>query len=475
MNWPKLENDFLVGFRSLLEDIEGILGAGASEGYSGAGIQEPHEHDTRIYFLDQFLALLGWQLGPDGNVSEEARVKAETTTFMDYVGVNPSTKAPVLILEAKAWDKPIVSPRGGKRPDATHRELIVEAIQHIVDGKSKNTSPVTVEWHENLMQIIGYVRDLKARYGHDVPRVVLGTGRWLLIFTTPVETFVDGDVRESGFRLFELPEFASSSREIFRLLSCQQLIEIVPEHIRPSQLTTYMYPDDLIAAYFATLVKYERTGSVAFAVLPRVLIYPAVIIQRKGGGLLTVLGQRPPITMNRSPGGDDLQLHIAEVEQALSELRAACAAELGRDIALNNVSDFPGFVDPRGVGTAFNVRRNNVRPFGRQGDEWIFVLGSWSHHMLPEPQIDCRFHSWSECHGSACAIGNSAISIPTTINPRAFFPDGSKYHCANQVVQDRRESRCLIAPLDTRICCRACAYQNDCWTEQELNALPCGR
>ena len=46
--------------------------------------------------------------------------------------------------------------------------------------------------------------------------------------------------------------------------------------------------------------------------------------------------------------------------------------------------------------------------------------------------------------------------------------------CAHQTVQDRRQDRCRIAPIDMRTCCRACVFQEVCWSKQELEILPCG-
>jgi hypothetical protein len=44
---------------------------------------------------------------------EEARVQGDTTLFLDYLGVNPDSRVPLLIVEGKAWGKPFV-----ERPNA---------------------------------------------------------------------------------------------------------------------------------------------------------------------------------------------------------------------------------------------------------------------------------------------------------------------------------------------------------------------
>jgi hypothetical protein len=476
MNWLELENEFQVGVDTLLADMKRQLAPDTREPYHGAGRQPPHEHDTRIYFFDRLLELLGWRLGIQGDITEEARLKVGTTTFMDYVGVRSDTNVPVLVLEAKSWDKPLVAPRGGGRPNATAKQLIVEAIEHIRRNGTKNTAPVTGEWHDNLQQVAGYVRDLKERHGHRIPRIVLGTGQWLLVFTSPATTFVEGSVDEEDFRIFLSSNYVEQARDIHRLLSRPRLANVVPDYIRPSQLRDYVEKDGVVATYRATLVKYESSGSRAFEPIPRILVYPALLIQRDDGALLTVLNQVHPLTMNVSPSTDALDDHFGEIADALATVLEACSQELGSELLIYDLERFPGFPerDAKDALGPVNPRKNVVRSFGN-GDEWIFALGSPAHHLCSDPTINCKFHVWAECRAAGHPIGTTAISIPSASSPRAFFVDGSKYHCAHQQLQDRRKRRCFISAFDSRTCCRACVYQNVCWTDEELRKLPCGK
>ncbi|WP_234889982.1 hypothetical protein [Sinorhizobium medicae] len=149
---------------------------GATNPYAGAGDEVFHEHDTRVFFFDRLMRLLGWELGPGGNVAEEARIKADTTRFVDYVGINATTRAPALILEAKSWDKPNITGIGKWRHE-TKPTLVVAAVKHINTGGAKDKSPVTGEWHDNLSQLARYVRLFKEQHGHKVPCAVLSSGR----------------------------------------------------------------------------------------------------------------------------------------------------------------------------------------------------------------------------------------------------------------------------------------------------------
>ncbi|AGW15011.1 hypothetical protein [Megalodesulfovibrio gigas] len=108
MNRGRVENEFRLGLEELLKTIEDEQTRPAINPYAGAGDAVFHEHDTRIFFFDRLLQLLGWDRGAGGNVAEEARIKAETTRFIDYLGVKANPNIPIFILEAKAWDKPLI-------------------------------------------------------------------------------------------------------------------------------------------------------------------------------------------------------------------------------------------------------------------------------------------------------------------------------------------------------------------------------
>ncbi|WP_322414441.1 hypothetical protein [Mesorhizobium huakuii] len=119
--------------------------------------RRPHEHDTRLLFVDELLGILGWRLGVGGNVLEEAHVQANTPKFMDCVGVVDIAGAPLLLVEAKAWDKPAISARGSGQY-VSEAGLVVAAIEHICDGKVEDTSPIIAEWDSCLRQVAAMCR-----------------------------------------------------------------------------------------------------------------------------------------------------------------------------------------------------------------------------------------------------------------------------------------------------------------------------
>lgn len=101
MNEAQLRNQFRGDLSKLMEDIVRFIECGIINPYSKDSAKTLHEHDTRILFFDRLLTSLGWRLGAYGNVQEEARIKADTTRFMDYVGINQETKTPLMILRRK--------------------------------------------------------------------------------------------------------------------------------------------------------------------------------------------------------------------------------------------------------------------------------------------------------------------------------------------------------------------------------------
>lgn len=484
MNPGRLENDFRRGIEMLLAAMARETAPDAPSPYAGAGEQILHEHDTRIFFFDRLLALLGWELGPASNVAEEARIKANTTKFVDYVGVNADTRAPALILEVKSWDKPLVTGRDKARgvPSA---DLIVAAIKHLRAGGGKATSPVAGDWHDYLDQVSGYVRTFRDQYGHSVPCAVLASGQWIVVFKAPVSIFCDDEVHYGQFEIFELADYAAKAHRLFELLARSVLAGSAPPRIRSAQLANYVRPGDVAASYHAVLVKYEQTGAAFLTQLPRILVYPAILVERSDQNFFSVIDAELPTVMKLSPdatGEDNLAEHVAEIAAQAATLLQRCSNELGIALAPRDLAAFPGFAKTaglaveQGMGLALGSEgKIVVRLLRGTGDHWLAVTGNAPHYLGARPVVDCRFHAWAECRAEGHQSGSNAVNSPATESPRAFFVDTRLHHCAHQIVLDRRARRCHIDAIDARTCCRACTYQNLCWSAQELAALPCGK
>lgn len=467
MNRLTLRNTFKRGLGDLLDAIERELARPQRDPFAELDpSRRPHEHDTRMLFVDELLGHLGWRLGGGGNVLEEARLQSLTTKFMDYVGVVDIIREPLLLVEAKAWDKPAISARG-EGQYADQATLLVAAIQHIRQGKAKDISPIIGEWDDYLRQVCGYVRTLKEQYGHDLPRAVIISGEWMVVFRTPVETFLHA-ARPDDISIFTRAQFKLRAGEIFELLHRSALTEDSPVPLRPAQLRQYLEFSDVSGAFQGLHVHFERTGSSLFVRRPRILIYPALFVARKDEAIYTVIDDDTPVELDyrkENDGFETLVPHLELIHARSSALIEICGAELGGALSLADLPTFPGF---RNGGVAKSLVGELP-----EADEWLVATGRATHFLLAEPRTQgCRFHSWAACGDDAAM--ESAISA-RTVDPPAFFVDNQRHHCAHQVVQDRREGRCLIQPIDSRTCCQACVFLDHCWTEDELAALPCGR
>ncbi|MEP1521288.1 hypothetical protein [Ascidiaceihabitans sp.] len=483
MNAGVDENDFRGSLQGLLDGVSRAQMPDVPNPYSGTGTQDLHEHDTRSFFFDEFLSLLGWRLGLDGNVAEEARIKAETTKFIDYLGLNEETNTPLLIFEAKAWDKPFIRGKGASRKKKEDNELLVEAIRHVNGGGSKEDAPVVGDWHDYLTQLAGYVKTSQSTYGHRVNRAVLASGSWLIVFTDPTAVFCDGLVDSSQFQIFFDHQYVTNAHLIYKLLARRHLGTDTPVSLRSSQLGHHVSEANLTAAFHSVLVNYEKSGIDIFSPRPRIQIYPALLVLRDDGALFTIIDQEDPIEMNLikdDVGNQSLSSHITEVTKISHELLRRCSDEIGEDLVAFSLDDFPGFPSLPAAEDTINtaplggLRTEFVKPFRTRADQWLVATGEFAHFMVHQPRVVCGFHTWSTCHAVGRQIGDSSIDTRITETPRSFFTDEQVYHCAHQTVQDRRRVRCHIAPIDMRTCCRACCFQDICWPTDELARLPCG-
>ena len=259
---------------ALIDQVKAREAADAPVGFIGEQLAPTLEHNVRKFFVNRLLTSLGWKL--EHTVVEEARVKGETTLFLDYLGAHPDTRKPVLIFEAKAWEKPFITPSDAANSSERAEELVAKALNHIKGGKAGN-SPVAAEWTAWISKLLDYVRDLEAQSGHVVERVVICSGQWLVIFTEPGVAFLDpANVNARGILVFRIDSFVRYSDEIFRHISYDQLIGVVPAPLRPTQLPTYVASDLARRIFRALWIRWLSAGSVgALDTFPQIYVYPA--------------------------------------------------------------------------------------------------------------------------------------------------------------------------------------------------------
>jgi hypothetical protein len=123
-------------------------------------------------------------------------------------------------------------------------------------------------------------------------------------------------------------------------------------------------------------------------------------------------------------------------------------------------------------------RRSTVSPNDRVAmliretrDRTLVLIGGSHSHLSDNTDYDeCRFHAFGECSATGDAV-EPAIFRPS-LDPRAYFPSGSPYHCAHKAVHTQRQDRCVISRFEQHLCCRKCILFERCWPDGGAS-LPC--
>jgi hypothetical protein len=469
------EADFPNKFAELMERLEAVDGPISAAPYQGAAVGEPHEHATRVYFLDELIELLGWTLGLGGDVVEEARLKDKTTTRMDYLGKACDSDVPALLIEAKAWERPFLQPR--LKVEAYRVEkVLADAIDHWRGGGRTALSPLAGEWPDYIDQLGNYVKRLNAIHKHRLPRAVISSGQWIVVFIDPVAAFVEGPAQITSIRFFEKGSYKDDASQLYDLISKDSLIAETPASVRPTEILKFLTSNTLDKCFHAVLVSYETAGSTVFGRKPRISIHPALVLQDLAGMQLTVLeesdGQYMDYGSDEDGADPSLDAHVATVSEAAVALLRKTSEQLGVELRPSSTVDFLGF--PRQPLQGPEVLKSLVKNLPRHNDNWIVVTGQDTHFARAGPDLACDFHNWGACNAGHRAQGSMAIIRPT-MTPRSLFVDDMPHHCAHRDVLYRRESRCQIPMIDERLCCRSCTFGSVCWPGTVDPPLPCGR
>lgn len=465
--------DFPEKFAELLARLETAEGPIAAVPYDGGPAGAPHEHATRVYFLDELIEMLGWTLGLGGDVVEEARLKDKTTTRMDYLGKACDTDVPALLIEAKAWEKPFLQPRrnGAFRVE----DILANAIDHWREGGETSKSPLAGEWPDYLAQVGSYVSRLYKLHRHRLPRAVICSGEWIVVFIDPVAGFVEGLAQSTFIKHFEKRNFKSDAPLLYELLSKDSLIGETPASVRPTEISNFLTSKTLDKCFHAVLVSYETAGTSLFGKKPRIAIHPALVLQDLDGMRLTVLEETDAAYMEygRYEDGVDLSLdvHMASIGEAAAALLGRTSAQLGVELHPSSTVDFRGF--PKQPLQGAEVVTSLVKDLPNHKDNWIVVTGKDTHFVRARPDLACGFHSWGTCKATHRAAGESAI-MRSIVSPKVLFADDKPHHCAHRDMLDRRSSRCQVPMIDERLCCRGCTFAPVCWPGTVNPPLPCG-
>ena len=452
--------------------------------FAGAEPGPTLEHVTRRHFIDPFLRALGWDLSRlNEEMIEEARTRGETTLRLDFLGVNPQTRVPVLIVEAKAWAVPFIAPsarEGSAEGSEASRpiSLICAAIEHCKGGGVPKDSPVTQEWADYLAKLHQYVTTVHVESGHVVTRVATVSGQWLVTFIDPQAIFLTpGKVNPLLIGIYRESELVTRADEIFDQLARGSVNDAFPAIVRPTLLPAFITASDVKRAYHALWVSRQVTGA-SWKPRPNLDFYVAMVLERRDGALLTVIDESLQV-QSLPHDYNAMGSHIAAVEAQADELLRRVNVELGATLSPVALAEFPGFPASTGaanqvVAIPSNQPRVDLIKMTASPGEFILVTGSTKHFLLQAPTVNpCACHDWVYCQSQDQGQGQQPV-FGRSVDPKAFFTSREPHHCAHRLVHDRRNTRCQVDAFEEFLCCRACHLQNFCWGEGDLVALPCG-
>ena len=480
MSMAKLAQ-FKKAIEELVAEVKWNESSNAPVEFIGEVIGATLEHNVRKVFINRLLSALGWAL--EETVAEEARVKADTTLFLDYLGVHLDKRIPLLIFEAKACDKPFVSASTAAGSRQSPAELIARALNYIKQGNGVSP-PVIGEWIEWLMKLREYVINLKKQSDHVVSRVAISSGQWLVIFTEPGPTFIEQthDVNPENILAFKADDFVRYSDDIFGHISYGRLVEDIPSPLRPTQLRAFISGSDVSRVYRALWISWKTSGSEGMLdTFPQILVYPVIVIERSDNILLKVAdAKRFKVTFVPSDEMD-LKAHLETVESKLNLLLDAICDELQQQFVVSELSVFPGFPTPPLRGSRSSLvpypeqsSKQFISPWQNRAGEFLLLTGTSYHFLLEHPKVvTCIGHNWSEC--MAVSLHNGVPIYSQSVDPKSFYISGSSHHCAHSIIHDRRSDNCFVEVFESFLCCKACIFDQICWPEGRAAALPCGQ
>ena len=217
-----------------------------------------------------------------------------------------------------------------------------------------------------------------------------------------------------------------------------------------------------------------------YEVEPTISVAPVVLMRLANGSWMRV--ERPPkaflVPHDKAKVGE----HLNDVDKAAKELRG--------EITLSLLQDFKCFtLDEHYVDEAAFSAMNGVTP--EDLDRFVIATGTHTHFVLPTPSVpNCPYHDWSE--GKRDGVAAEPMVLVRSTNPRAFFVSPEDHHCAHRTVLDAKASPiteanrdrcgprsgsdgyafCEIYRIDTRLCCRTCAFGNRLHQSRRVQSSP---
>ena len=462
----------------------------AGDAPKGLDVDDMLERRTRRFLIDPMLRALDWNPDDPNWVTEEARSFAENSDrlYFDYLGVSRG-KTPVLILEAKGVDAEAARPPWQSDvPGAGMARLISEALG-ILKAKSR-PSTVLAQWATWLDDLRTYVRSLSPVHLKTLRRVVITSGRWLIIFADPFAAFIDdGEPEQRNILCFtSAEEIVEQHAKIYRALARARLTDILPLTLTLGEALQVLQPSAVAEAYRGVVVATRVSGGVRVE-YPTRAVYPALVLISGGRAFATVDYNPMPLEEPRDAAEMEAFLALLNIKGEAFEQRAL--TEFGRpDLTPTSVDRYPSsirepeivelFAAAPGSTAALIEAATPLRPqlvyaTGERGaeHEYLVITGQARFYKTAIP----FFGSYCDCHSFLTArkrgLANKLGSFDRLTN--AFTISNDPQHCENDEIYGMRSGRCQLGNIESHLCCRACVFHDICWSDEDLPRLPCGK
>lgn len=434
------------------------------------------ERRTRRFLIDGILSALGWDVTDPTVIREEARAasSARDALFFDYLGLRTTDEAPVLIVEAKHADLAPPKPKWGAANAANPTAEHLSKELAIIKGGS-GTSRSNAEWLSYLKDLRTYVDALGDVGRATLRRVVITSGRWLIIFNDPDDAFIKQGIPDaSAIQFFaSTEEMQEGVERLYWKLHRKCLINDLPLVVSVADALKWMSGDRITSYLRAVFVATRRIGATIRDYPARVL-YTALVVETENRWFVIV--DSDASRFEEVADLDGIAPLLQELQRRGEALEGRVRSLVGNVGPPRSLADFPGL--PNGssaqvvleaepdslVGsiarTASRKRLVHVKHDAGAGSEVVAVTGKeWFYkHDVPTGPA-CKFHGWREAKLAGVAVDDA----PGQYSDISFTSNTQVRHCAHGDHRAVRSRHCHLRVIETHLCCRACVYQRECW------------
>jgi hypothetical protein len=475
-------------YRSQIQRIRNSFSANQAQ-QSQPLLDECLEYHARVYVINGLFEALNWpilceddmpSLIPEMPISslEEGRKR-----YIDYLGINPSTNKPLLIVEAK---RPSLG-----LPTIVHIEPEIDPTNNIarsiVEGlKGKSLGR---EWDEILKQVKDYVNLTISESQYAPLRAVITNGDWLLLFLNPLQTFHNENINGDEILIYiNRDHIIERAIEIWGYLEYNQVVGNIGKRIiNVGELPFFVDSRQIRKMIFGLRMKYTELPTHDTA-RPEVIVLPVILLSSQKDCWIII--QRRFQGFDIPHKYELIKSHIGQVKDFGSNLLKETLTALGDPIDISTITSHyeQNELDFKELPGVQQIEVNSTT----KTQEFLIITGTDFHFIHDTPSYpNCVFHSWKEAKDAAVAI-DYPIMTPSVFKPRSFFSDAQDHHCAHSSVLAAKSGTvnkdnkalcglrsgsdgspfCEIIQFEEYLCCKTCIFDGIC-ERVALFKIPC--